>query len=311
MVSHDPAAKGEAPLQAYRFEVQSSDLPRLRQRKLVQHRCDFFRLQNIRGTSESYGLTWHTVNDRALLILSNRHSATQAEQLKYILEEAGYAVSVASNGVAAFKLLNERKPAITVSDVNMPEINGYELCRLIKATPDLKSMPVILLTSLSEPHEIIKGLECGADNLVLKPYAPDFILSRISYVLRNHDQNPGAIADRGIEVLLGDKKHFITSDRLQIIDLLFSTFEAALQRSRELEQAQTQLRRANERIDTLERITPMCAECKKIRHAGSWEQIETFVRTECDTEFSHTLCPECMHKRHPKFPTRNSQERNA
>lgn len=232
-------------------------------------------------------------------VLIVEDSATQAEQLKYILEEAGYAVSVAANGVAAFKLLNERKPAITVSDVNMPEINGYELCRLIKATPDLKSMPVILLTSLSEPHEIIKGLECGADNLVLKPYEPDFILSRISYVLRNHEQNAGT--DLGIEVLLGDKKHFITSDRLQIIDLLFSTFEAALQRSRELEQAQTQLRRANERIDTLERITPMCAECKKIRHAGSWEQIETFVRTECDTEFSHTLCPECMHKRHPEF----------
>ena len=253
------------------------------------------------GTDNGNGAGLDSHGPVEILIVED--SATQAEQLKHILEEAGYAVSVASNGVAAFELLNERKPAITVSDVNMPEINGYQLCRLIKATPELKSMPVILLTSLSEPHEIIKGLECGADNLVLKPYEPDFILSRISYILRNHDQNAGAVGDRGIEVLLGDKKHFITSDRLQIIDLLFSTFEAALQRSKELEQAQTQLRRANERIDTLERITPMCAECKKIQHAGSWEQIETFVRTECDTEFSHTLCPDCMHKRHPQFQT--------
>ena len=234
-------------------------------------------------------------------ILIVEDSATQAEQLRIILEGAGYAVTVASNGVNAFRLLSEHKPAITVSDVNMPEINGYQLCRLIKATPELKGMPVILLTSLSEPHEIIKGLECGADNFVLKPYAPDYILSRIQYVLENQDRRGETTAQPGIEVSLGEKTHFITSDRLPIIDLLFSTFEAALQRSKELEQAQKELRHAHARINSLERITPMCAECKKIRHGGGWEQIETFVRTEMDTEFSHTLCPECLETLHPNL----------
>ena len=74
-------------------------------------------------------------------ILIVEDSATQAEMLKDILEEAGYRVSVASNGVKAFKHLSEEgKPAVTVSDVNMPEINGYELCRLIKATPNLNGL---------------------------------------------------------------------------------------------------------------------------------------------------------------------------
>jgi len=240
-------------------------------------------------------------------ILVVEDSATQAEQLRNILEEAGYAVKVASNGVSAFQFLSEHKPAITVSDVTMPEINGYELCRLIKATPELRSMPVILLTSLCEPHEIIKGLECGADNFVLKPYAPDFILSRISYLLQNHQRPAESVAESGIEVFLGDKKHFITSDRLQIIDLLFSAFEAALQRSRELETAKKELRHAHAMIDNLERITPICAECKKIRHGSSWEQIEVFVRTKHDTEFSHTLCPDCMHRLHPQCSTSGAQ----
>ena len=244
-------------------------------------------------------------------ILVVEDSATQAEQLRIILEEAGYAVTVARNGVAAFRILSEHTPAITVSDVNMPEINGYELCRLIKATPALKSMPVILLTSLSEPHEIIKGLECGADNFVLKPYAADFILSRIQYVLGNQDRQSEINSEEGIEVSLGDKKHFITSHRLQIIDLLFSTFEAALQRSRELEQTQKELSHAQARINSLERITPMCAHCKKIRHGADWEQIETFVRTEMDTEFSHTLCPDCLQTLHPNLPPGAGQEGTA
>jgi len=117
----------------------------------------------------------------------------------------------------------------------------------------------------------------------------------------NQQQRFGSTTDFGIEVFLGDKKHFITSDRLQIIDMLFSTFEAALQRSRELEHAQTELRRANERIETLERITSICAECKKIRHGEAWEQLEEFVSSNCDTEFSHTVCPECMERLHPEL----------
>jgi hypothetical protein len=167
-------------------------------------------------------------------------------------------------------------------------------------------MPVILLTSPFEPHEIIKGLECGADNFVLKPYLSDFVLSRIGYVLEN--QRDGAVNKFGFEVTLGDKKHFIPSDRLHIIELLFSTFEAALQRSRDQEQGQKELRHARERIATLERITLMCAQCRKIQHLGDWAQIEVFVEAEYDTEFSHTLCPDCLHSRHPEFPTGEVQQ---
>ena len=258
--------------------------------------------------TDSENIVVGSIVSSAAEILIVEDSATQAEQLRSILEEAGYTVSVAPNGVAAFKLLRERTPAITVSDVNMPEINGYQLCRLIKATPELKNMPVILLTSLCEPHEIIKGLECGADNFVLKPYKPEFILSRIQNLLQNQDQRAEMTVQPGIEVSLGDKTHFITSGRLQIIDLLFSAFEAALQRSHELEQAQKEPRHAHARINKLERITPMCAECKKIRHGGEWEQIEAFLRTEMNTEFSHTLCPDCLQTLHPSLPASEGQQ---
>ena len=58
-------------------------------------------------------------------------------------------------------------------------MDGYELCRRIKDTPDTRELPVILLTSLSDPNDILKGLECGADNFIVKPYDEEFLLSRI------------------------------------------------------------------------------------------------------------------------------------
>src|SRR5207249_2054907 len=71
--------------------------------------------------------------------------------------------------------------------------DGCEHCRHVKANPALRDIPLILLTSLSAPQDIIRGLECGADNFVVKPYDDDFLLARIRSVLANRDL--GAPAD--------------------------------------------------------------------------------------------------------------------
>ena len=65
----------------------------------------------------------------------------------------------------------------------MPEMDGYELCRHIKSDAILKEMPVILLTQLSDPKEIIQGLACGADDFIVKPYNEDMLLARIQDIL--------------------------------------------------------------------------------------------------------------------------------
>lgn len=97
-------------------------------------------------------------------------SATQKEQLKYILETHGYQVVAASNGKEALALLRSSKPNLVISDIVMPEMDGYELCKQIKTDEKLKDIPVILLTALFDPADVIKGLECGADNFLTKPY---------------------------------------------------------------------------------------------------------------------------------------------
>ncbi len=103
-------------------------------------------------------------------ILIAEDSPTQAEKLQYLLEVHGYMVTTAPDGKHALAAARRRKPALIVSDVMMPEMDGFALCGEIKRDEQLQDVPVILLTTLSDVRDIMKGLECGADNFIRKPY---------------------------------------------------------------------------------------------------------------------------------------------
>ena len=188
-------------------------------------------------------------------ILVVEDSPTQALHLKHILMQHGYEVTVSKDGRAALKRMHEKKPTIVISDILMPEMDGYELCRQIRADENLKYVPVILLTQLVDPRDVIRGLLSGADNFVTKPYSEQFLISRIQYILANQELRRNAITEMGIEIFFAGQKHFITSDRMQILDLLFSTFENAVQRNQELEEANKELRKALETIETINEVS--------------------------------------------------------
>ena len=172
--------------------------------------------------------------DAAVPILIAEDSATQAQRLQHILEQQGYLVTVAMNGRLALEAAERSKPSLIISDVIMPEMNGYELCRQIKDNPDLAHIPVVLVTTLSDPQDVIRGLECRADNFILKPYEADQLLRRIQFVLVNSQMRRNEQAGMGLEIVFSGQRHFITADRLQILNLLLSTYEAAMQRNDEL-----------------------------------------------------------------------------
>ncbi len=174
-------------------------------------------------------------------------------------------------------------------------MNGYDLCKAVKSKQELSNVPVILVTSLAEPDDIINGLKCGADNFVTKPFNPKVLLSQIRYILANRELRQNPHVDFGIEVYFGDQKHLINSDRIQILDLLFSTYEDSMQQMRELTRNNKELRQATRTIKTLEGILPICSYCKKIRDdKDSWHSIESYVCDHSKAEFSHGICPECF-----------------
>lgn len=182
-------------------------------------------------------------------ILIVEDSPTQAEQLRHILEKNEYRVLTAGNGKEALDLINRQRPMVIISDIIMPEIDGYELCKKIKSDENLKEIAVILLTSLSDPKDVVKGLECGADNFITKPYEERYLISRIQYILANWDLRQKEKIQMGVEIFFSGQKYYITSDRLQILNLLLSTYETAVQKNLELTKIQDELKGLNEHLE--------------------------------------------------------------
>src|SRR5438552_176184 len=103
-------------------------------------------------------------------ILLAEDSPTQAARAQFLLEGAGYTVELARNGRAALERVRATLPDLIVSDVTMPEMDGYSFCQAVKADEATRRIPFVLLTSLRTPSDIIRGLERGADNFITKPY---------------------------------------------------------------------------------------------------------------------------------------------
>ena len=181
-------------------------------------------------------------------ILIVEDSPTQAERLRRLIQSLHYNARVAANGQLALEAIRVRKPHLVLSDIVMPEMNGYELCRAIKSDPTLRDIPVILVTSLNDPKDIIRGIECGADNFIRKPYAEDYLLNRISHMLMNQKLRKNQNVEIGIALYLGDQKHFINAERQQILDLLISTYEQAVQVNGELQARERQVIELNMRL---------------------------------------------------------------
>ncbi|MDP3873900.1 MAG: response regulator [Methyloversatilis sp.] len=192
--------------------------------------------------------------DRRVQILIAEDSATQAQLLQMLLEENGYAVVTAPHGRAALAALATCEPALVISDVMMPELDGYGLCSAIKADPQFKHIPVMLVTTLSDPDDVIRGLECGADNFIRKPYDEKYLLSRIHYLLMNVELRKNQRMQMALEIDIGGKKHFITAERQQILDLLVSTYEQAVSVNSELKQRERELAHSNQMLRGLNHI---------------------------------------------------------
>ncbi|MBZ0177844.1 MAG: hybrid sensor histidine kinase/response regulator [Melioribacteraceae bacterium] len=176
------------------------------------------------------------MDDSTPIILIAEDSSLQRKQLEYILKKENYNVISSKNGKEAFEAASKNIPDLVITDLIMPGLDGYELCHKIKTTTHLKKIPVILLTNLSEPQDVIKGLEAGVDNFITKPYERQFLLSRVNYVLENNKirQMQNIDSNLGLELILNGKKYFISADRIQIMDLLLSTYENAIHTNEEL-----------------------------------------------------------------------------
>jgi len=180
-------------------------------------------------------------NQDLTLVLIVEDSLTQAEELRYILENNAFEVLHAINAEKGLALLKTYTPQLIISDIVMPGMDGFEFCAQVKST--FQHIPLILLTSLTDPIEILKGLACGSDSFITKPYKEEFLLNKIHYLLSNFKIRKEAVEETNHEILYKGEKYTINSSRLQVLDLLFSTYENAVAQNQELKNVNRELNR--------------------------------------------------------------------
>jgi hypothetical protein len=181
-------------------------------------------------------------------IMAVEDSMVQAKKLRNFLDQTGIKNILYSNANEAYLAALESPPVLVISDIVMPGMDGYEFCTKLKNHHHLKEIPVILLTSLRDPLDIIKGLQAGADNFITKPYEEQYLLSRIQYLLANREIRKGGSAEMVMEIVFRGNKYAINSEKKQILDLLLSVYEAAIQRNDQLISTQAELEASNENL---------------------------------------------------------------
>lgn len=173
-------------------------------------------------------------------------SAVQAVILRRALENHGYQVTWTKDGAAGLTMVREIRPALVISDVEMPVMNGFDFCTAVKSDSDLAGIPVILCTSLAQPEDIIRGMEAGADGYVTKPYDEKYLMYRVRALLDNPSEHGRAEA---VEVSYAGRDYKITAGRRQILNMLLSTYENTVKQYGELINTQMELKRLNQDLD--------------------------------------------------------------
>ena len=175
-------------------------------------------------------------------ILVVEDSPTQAEEVRLILESEGFQVETAGDAQAALDRIGRSSPFdLVISDIVMPGLSGYDLCSRLKSDGRTKRIPILLLTSLTEPIDVIRALEAGADSFLSKPPEPAHLVTRVNWLLANQQLRATSRTTSGTDILFGGKRFTISSDRQQILDLLVSSFEDTVHKNQELAAARDAL----------------------------------------------------------------------
>lgn len=117
----------------------------------------------------------------------------QREVLAYNLEAEGYRVAQADNGEEALLMVSEEAPDLIVLDWMLPNVSGIEVCRRLKSRPETRALPIIMLSARSEEVDLVRGLETGADDYMVKPYSVVELMARVRTQLRR--SRPSALGE--------------------------------------------------------------------------------------------------------------------
>jgi two-component system alkaline phosphatase synthesis response regulator PhoP len=126
------------------------------------------------------------VQKKTILLIEDEEDI--AALIKLQAEISGYKLHVESDGINGYRAVERERPDLVVLDIMLPGQNGLDVCRKIKSHPELKNIPVIIISAKNEELDVVLGLELGADDYVAKPFSPKILFSRVKAVLRREKE---------------------------------------------------------------------------------------------------------------------------
>ena len=165
-----------------------------------------------------------------VLVVDDESDVT--ELLQYRLEQEGYRVATLNDPLGFVAKVREFEPDLMLLDIMMPELSGIQLCRIVRADPSMKDIPVIFLSARGEVEDRIKGLEAGAEDYVSKPFNTNELLLRISKMLKRSGaplehagqsriEIAGVVIDEDLHELTVDGKNVpLTATEFRLLKLL-------------------------------------------------------------------------------------------
>ena len=184
-------------------------------------------------------------------VLIVEDSPTQAARLEQLILAHGFIVSKARDGIEALASIRETRPDLVLSDIIMPEMDGFALCEAIKGDPELKSIPVIFLTHLADPESVRRATEVGADEYITKSFDDGYLAYLIESLAKGSEGTSSGPAEEKMRYVTGGKSSSISSERQQIVNFLLSTYDNSVYQNRQLLDIQEQLAQTNEQLEKM------------------------------------------------------------
>jgi len=217
------------------------------------------------------------MSEHTILIVED--DVTIARFVELELQHAGFDVLRAGDGTTAIELAAENPVDLVLLDLMLPGIDGLEVCRRLKAHPDTRDIPIVMLTAKDSEADIVAGLEIGATDYVCKPFSPRVLLARIHAVLRRPSvvaasENAGPVIEIGPltvdpgrhKIEIKGKEIPLTLTEFRILHLLAENSGRAFSRRQIVDQVRGESYTVTERIVDVQMVSLR----KKLGNLGDW-----------------------------------------
>ena len=163
------------------------------------------------------------------------------------LEKSGYIVEAAVDGLDGWEMFQKNPPMMVISDVEMPRMNGFDLCKKIKFEYDGPLVPVGLVTAHVTEDFLLKGMEAGADVYLTRPYQLDVLLEQLKLALQKGAWNPKTTHHETVNIL--DKSYELSTDWKHLTNMMTIAYKAVVNQNRLLDEAKENLTKAYKELE--------------------------------------------------------------